>query len=479
MNENLGLSDERDFGPDELNDAITRSRALLPTAVDALCEVIAEVTGQPASRDAVEFVGSFWLMHACDQEIYGQPDATKNFVIQPNSTWQSTSSKRTRILGLVASSTVPVRVFEPYLKTTFREEFLGVAKARKIARWQSTPAESRVVPLANVDARHGIASRFAKFDGDCLLRRAIALTAPVDLVERYHQFMSWADSSADPDARVFYSANSHQASTRFRYQLFAQKSLGTQIVLHQHGGGYGIDEQHLGEHHDMAVSDVFYTWGWTNETSGNKARPLPTALIPRKSGFKIRDYLLMSLPVTSNFYRLQPFLLPRHVEASVRQTVQFGRNLEEHVRLRVRSSGAAKFPTEQISMTRAHLTIDDLRKTGFEAASRSPLVIHNYLGTSWLETLAMNVPTVCFYDPAVFRAREAARPYIDALARVGVIHHSGVDAARFVNELKGDPSSWWSKPEVQEARETFVARYANFSENWLPGWLEEFERLLA
>jgi len=32
---------------------------------------------------------------------------------------------------------------------------------------------------------------------------------------------------------------------------------------------------------------------------------------------------------------------------------------------------------------------------------------------------------------------------------------------------------------VQEAREAFVARYANFSENWLPAWMEEFERLLA
>jgi putative transferase (TIGR04331 family) len=91
----------------------------------------------------------------------------------------------------------------------------------------------------------------------------------------------------------------------------------------------------------------------------------------------------------------------------------------------------------------------------------------------------MNVPTVCFYDPSIFRAREAARPFIDALARVGVIHHSGAEAARFVNDLNGDPSAWWNKPEVQEARESFVARYANFKEDWLPGWIEEFERLLA
>jgi putative transferase (TIGR04331 family) len=125
------------------------------------------------------------------------------------------------------------------------------------------------------------------------------------------------------------------------------------------------------------------------------------------------------------------------------------------------------------------LTFNSRLESGLRIAARSKLVIHNYLGTSWLETLAMNVPTVCFYDPSLYRAREAARPFIDALARVGVVHGSGAEAARFVNDLRGDPSTWWNTPEVQEAREAFVARYANFSENWLPGWIEEFERLLA
>jgi hypothetical protein len=48
-----------------------------------------------------------------------------------------------------------------------------------------------------------------------------------------------------------------------------------------------------------------------------------------------------------------------------------------------------------------------------------------------------------------------------------------------VNSLRGDPSSWWRSTEVQEAREAFVARYANFSDNWLDAWQAEFGSLLA
>ncbi|MGA1654763.1 MAG: hypothetical protein ACO39D_01295, partial [Ilumatobacteraceae bacterium] len=64
-------------------------------------------------------------------------------------------------------------------------------------------------------------------------------------------------------------------------------------------------------------------------------------------------------------------------------------------------------------------------------------------------------------------------------ARVGIIHYSGREAARFVNSLRGDPAAWWKSAEVQEAREAFVARYANFSVDWSDAWQDEFESLLA
>jgi putative transferase (TIGR04331 family) len=98
---------------------------------------------------------------------------------------------------------------------------------------------------------------------------------------------------------------------------------------------------------------------------------------------------------------------------------------------------------------------------------------------SWLETLAMDIPTVCFIPSGIHRFRAAAKPFAEALIRVGVLHYSGLEAAKFVNALRGDPTAWWRSAEVQEAREAFVARYANFSDNWLSAWTQEFERLLS
>jgi putative transferase (TIGR04331 family) len=472
--------EDKRFGADELGDAITRSRALLPAAVDALCETITEVTGKAPSRERVEFVDTFWLMHACDREIYGQPHSVLNMVVEPDPLWPSDRRMRSDIFSVLGARNAPVRIADPYLKTAFSEELSAALRARREMRWQSVVRPRVKSWDVLTERRLAIARRFAAQDGESnTLRRAVVLLAPLDVLEQHHELTAWAQGAADETAKACYSANAHQASTSFRHYLYEQRKLGSKIIFHQHGGGNGIDEQHPGEFHDTLIGDVFYSWGWQRPELGQRVRPLPTALPARHTAPPSRDCLLMSLPVTAHFYRFQPFLVPYHVERAVEETVTFARNLGGGNGLCMRSSGVSKFPVDRLTGMKATLTIDKGREPGAKAASRYRLVVHNYLGTTWLETLAMNIPTVCFYDPAVFRPRESARPYFELLTRVGVLHHSGAAAARFVNDLRGDPASWWQKSEVQEARETFVARYANFKADWLPGWLQEFERLLA
>jgi putative transferase (TIGR04331 family) len=468
----------KEWGPDDLDRAITKSRLLLPEAIDALCEVITETTGLRPSRERVEYVSTFWLMHACDAEIYGQSDGVRQMKVEPDSTWQFRSSRRSRIMALAGTRRAPVRVTDPYLKTSLTDEFLGALRGRQFVRWQSTSSPRLSGADVNVERRASLARQFALRDENSLLRRSVALTAPVELVEQHHTLLAWAKSNVDSRARAMYAANAHQSSTSFRHLLFEQRLTGSKIAIHQHGGGYGIDMQHPGEFHDILIADVFYTWGWNRPDLGNKVKSLATAFPARHRGRPSHHYLLMSLAVTPNFYRLQAFVLPQHIDRVVAETESFVRSLNSAVPLHLRSSGSTDFPMNRLHGSAVSLTKDERHESGSLAASRSKLVVHNYLGTPWLETLAMNVPTVCFYDPSVFRPREAARPFFEQLLRVGVLHHSGAEAARFVNDLNGDPSVWWNKPEVQEAREKFVARYANFKEDWLPGWIEEFERLL-
>ena len=487
-----------EFGPEQLAAAIAKSRSLVPKAVDILCDLITEVTGTAPSRSRVEYVSLFWLMHVCDRISFDEFESSAGLEVNPEELNHGSfvmrlgKSRRSQFLSMIGSRTAPVRVVDPYLKSGLTSEAFGAFGLRHLAQWSTMsglssidfPRSDVVSPRQGVSVGSGqrrelLGDSASHSDVSGILRRRVIASAPASLVEHHHAWSNWARSIKNRRTKVIYTANAHQSSIPFRNWAYEERQRGTTIAVHQHGGGYGIDDTHFGEDHDIATSDIFYTFGWVRPELGARVRPLPSAMPQRSSRGSGPDMLLMSLPVTTRFYRLQPFLLPNHISIAVEQTVDFVKGLAPDFGIRIRSSGSDRFPIDRLSGASVHVSTDTSNLRGSVAASRAKLVIHNYLGTSWLETLAMDVPTVCFYDRRMFRPRAAAQPFIDAMANVGIIHYSGREAADFVNSLRGNPSSWWRLAEVQEAREAFVARYANFSENWLEAWQAEFESLLA
>jgi putative transferase (TIGR04331 family) len=96
-------------------------------------------------------------------------------------------------------------------------------------------------------------------------------------------------------------------------------------------------------------------------------------------------------------------------------------------------------------------------------------------GTTYLESLFMNVPTVIFWDTAVWEIVESAVPYFDDLMRVGIFHDSPESAASHVSRIWCDVGSWWNDPDVREAVEAFSVQFCRRS----PDVVDEVRRVLV
>jgi putative transferase (TIGR04331 family) len=163
----------------------------------------------------------------------------------------------------------------------------------------------------------------------------------------------------------------------------------------------------------------------------------------------------------------------------VRETIDFVRNTKS-IDLTVRPH-SQDFGLNLVSMLqkeRPGIGLDRWGKGGMSSFARRSLVVHNYLGTAWLETLAMNIPTICIYDTSLYAYRADALPFVDRLVDCGILHATGRSAAAFVEALRADVQAWWNGPEVQDARQAFVARYANFSVAWKDQWEAEFRPIV-
>ena len=303
----------------------------------------------------------------------------------------------------------------------------------------------------------------------------IPLYIPALYLEALPAYRRKALSLALPRPQAVYTANSLHGHSLFKILAADWREEGTKILSHQHGGGYGIDRVHTTEEYETRVADRFYTLGW--KSSSPKQIPLPAAL-PRKflrSGKSGGPILLSCVLYPGQVYRIHFQPMPGTIETMIAETAAFVSEAKAWPDLLVRP-----YPDDygwgMVKTLRAAnpaLRLDDMRLNGLGSYARSALVIHNYLGTSWLETLALNIPTVCFYDARTYSFREAAQPYIDRLEAAGVLHRNGAAAARFVSSVMADPQAWWNAPALQDLRAEFVRNYANFSADWPDQWESE------
>jgi|TARA_B100000315_G_C14324292_1_gene472262 putative transferase (TIGR04331 family) len=89
------------------------------------------------------------------------------------------------------------------------------------------------------------------------------------------------------------------------------------------------------------------------------------------------------------------------------------------------------------------------------------IVVSTYCSTTYLESIAANIPTIVFWDPSYSNLLPLARSYIDVLENAGMFHNSARSAAEFVAMIWDDVGTWWESADVVMARRTFSSQYCH------------------
>lgn len=384
-------------------------------------------------------------------------------------------------LRLLRSFTVArpdILVTFPYYKCSHKEWAGALWRWRHWLAWNNLQYPIRVsVKLDTAWRKSRAAAALPATNLNELVQVLLPLHLPVALLEGFTEYRNAVLAFPVTRPKAVYSAVALHSHLAWKLAVAEWRQQGTLLLYHQHGGAYGLDPTNTVEEFETRVSDRYYTWGWRRAEQHVKPLSAPPPDAPPRA----RKWLLLSCTDFPRVvYRLHFHPMLGAIQAMHRETCEFLAALPDRSKLLVRP-----YPhdygwgfADAMRMAAPDATFDDHSKKSSVRHAESRLVIHNYLGTGWLETLALDIPTVCFYDPETYAFREAAQPYIDALERVGVLHCSGAAAARFVSRLGDDIEGWWSKSEVQEARRNFVEHYANFSPDWKMQWEREFESVL-
>lgn len=336
-------------------------------------------------------------------------------------------------------------------------------------RW-SSPSFERVLPDAAVRAE--LVIDYDKHEGvERYIRWQLAETIPTCYLEGYKGLDKIAKSLPWPEKPKFiFTSNNFAVDEIFKVWTASKVEQGVPYFTGQHGNSYGT-HLYAGNANlpERAAADKFFTWGWSDENSNT----VP-AFNFKTSSWKSGEFnpegglLLIELHVPQ---RITPW--DDYFEFGIYQQEQFRfvaalpEIIQQKLKVRLHSAcRKLRWSDEQRWKDFSpHTQIETGAANIKELIVQSRLVVHSYDSTGILETLALNIPTVCFWQGGLDHLLPDAKPYYELLRDANILADSPEQAAELIALHWDNINDWWESQKVQDARKSFCEQYARTAES--------------
>lgn len=291
---------------------------------------------------------------------------------------------------------------------------------------------------------------------------------PVCYLEGYPALIRQLEELPWPkNPKFIFTSNSFDTDEITKAWIGGKVESGVPYFVGQHGNNYGTHVE-SGQWPEQITCDKFFTWGWSNDSVKDVPTFVFTLAGSRKTCNPNGGLLLVE---TCQYHRFDMednvSLFCQYLEQQFRFVKALPFNIRENLTVRLNSAYRHFSWREDdrwnefdplVAVEKGVIPIDKL-------LAKNRLVVHSYDSTGILETLASNIPTMCFWQGGLDHLLPSAKQYYERLRRVGILADSPEQAARNVTECWDDVQAWWLSAEVQSARNCFCAQYARTSED--------------
>lgn len=292
----------------------------------------------------------------------------------------------------------------------------------------------------------------------------LAKYIPISLLEAQGKYLDATTRIWPSKPITIFDSNGYWADDIFKIYTAEKASKESRLVLGQHGGSFGYALRSLQQDHMIEVADYFISWGWDSSTSEKvlpigRLKPVPKAQ-PGVTG----DIILPLADFPGYPYDSSSMPIGRKASLEyIDDQISFAKFLAPRLRQRLHIRLYAK--------DRGNLTRDRLEEAGIGEVENADtplsqrlkggrICVVTYNSTIFLETLAANFPTVCFWRSHTWEILPEFEAEFEKLVKVGILHRSPESAAKFLNTKWERISEWWQGEEVQAARSRFVSKFS-------------------
>ena len=325
--------------------------------------------------------------------------------------------------------------------------------------------------------------------GDCLFSKCLSCLLhsdiPKSFIENFDDINDIVKSKYPKNPGLIASSNAWYCNEPFKFWAANHSENGIGLVGFQYGGAdYGAREHFLFRDYEMSIVDYYFSWGWKDSKGNTEVIPMPAnKLVEKKillsTGLEadilwgmtsMPRYLIYFPRITSYFERYLDFQIQflNSLDANCIKSLRVRPHYQDHGwKIQIR-----------LTDTSPQLRLDSLENSFTKSLEDCKLYVCDHLSTTLLEAIALNKPTILFWDKDINQLKEEYKHYFDSLEAVGVLHYSPESAAITVNNIHNNVDLWWNEKERQKAVCLFKNKFVQMSSNSVDVWHSELINLL-
>lgn len=309
------------------------------------------------------------------------------------------------------------------------------------------------------------------------LWKLVCATIPLSYLEDYHRLVNHSYQKYGKPTRIVLSHNLHSPDS---YKVWIANSVenNTKLVGVQHGGGFGIVFYDYLEVHETDISDIYLSW-FSSTNQKNIQVPSPKKIQwNRKVGRKSVVLVNVAYP---SFYKYLSCPIMEQTIQNIDDQIVFLKLLDRSVIpcMSVRQyPHNYDLPIQDKYKDSGLINLVDKESSYNKLISTANLIVLSYMGTTWLEALMSNIPTIVFVNPDHWDMKQEIYPYLDKLKNVGILHDTPISAANHINNIFPDIDAWWNNLSLQLVREEFCQNFAYTEKKWAEKWTNAIQTIL-
>ncbi len=306
------------------------------------------------------------------------------------------------------------------------------------------------------------------------LENLIFKLIPNSYLENLSNYEKLGLSKYPLNPKLIFTSNAYQANDTFKIWTAFYVAKGVPLIIEQHGGHFGIGLINQTEIHQIKIATIFASWGW--ESSENVCS-MPSLKLNKSFLFKYNKTgkILITTPSYPRYFYCS-FSVPfsgqflSYLDGLFIFLTGLNLNTKKNLLIRTDADIFGWNINKRIEDRGFGWAIDKKNINLFDSLKEAKISISTYNATIFLETLAMNFPTLVYFDFSYYEIREDALEMITILLEANILHKSPEDAYQFLNNLHDEIENWWFSKIVQDARLIFCNKYARTSSKCINDW---------